>query len=222
MNMATLINAVDQADKEITLWMNFDGGTFADAIWWTFSSRLIWIIPAVGFLYYLYYRHCRLSTAIIIMTGLILTVVACDQISASVFKPFFMRLRPSHVETLSQSLHTVYGYKGGLYGFVSSHATNTFGTFAYASLLIRRRLTTVILLIFSLCVCYSRIYLGVHYLGDVIAGAMLGASTGCLMYLSTMVFNDKIIHILSDIRKPVKVKPATTTGRLLYKLKSDM
>lgn len=192
MNMAAIINVIDQTDKDITLWMNFDGGAFADALWWTFSSRLIWIIPAVGFLYYLYQKHCRLSTALIILTGLTLTVVVCDQISTSVFKPFFMRLRPSHVDSLSRSLHTVYGYKGGLYGFVSSHAANTFGTFAYAALLIRRRHATITLFILSLCVCYSRIYLGVHYLGDVIAGAMLGTATGGFMYFATMRLNHSI------------------------------
>lgn len=91
-------------------------------------------------------------------------------------------------------LHYVYGYKGGQYGFVSSHAANTLGATAFLSYIIKNKRITIYLFTWAFIVCYSRIYLGVHYLGDVICGGILGAAIG---YTTAFAINSIIIRYIT-------------------------
>lgn len=186
MNMETTIDGIIALDWKLTLLLNFDGGVMNDVLWNAFSSRLIWIPIALLFLYKLISANRRdVSKVCAVIVGLVLTVYLCDGISAEVFKPVFMRLRPSHTVELCDKLHYIGDYRGGLYGFVSSHAANSFGVFAFVSLLARRRIVTVALFLLAVCVSYSRIYLGVHFLGDVVCGAAFGTFVGFATYFAT-------------------------------------
>lgn len=176
------IGMLERMDKCATLWLNYDGGWFQDWLWSTVTTRMIWLPVALLFLFLLSRQHKGWRTMVATVLGIVLTVAICDQLSASVCKPFFMRLRPSHAPELCGLLHHVGGYRGGLYGFVSSHASNAFGVFAYTSMTMRRRWFTAPLLLFVSMVAYSRIYLGVHYLGDVIGGAILGLAVGATVF----------------------------------------
>ena len=102
-----------------------------------------------------------------------------DAISSRLFKPGFARLRPSHEATLSDQLHLHTHadgsvYRGGRFGFVSSHAANTFGLATLAVLLFGGG-TWRWLWGFAAVVSWTRIYLGVHYPGDILFGAIFGA-----------------------------------------------
>ncbi|MFA8301400.1 MAG: phosphatase PAP2 family protein [Hyphomicrobiales bacterium] len=115
----------------------------------------------------------------IILIGIILTITLADQMSVHLFKNVFHRLRPSHAENLKDIVHIVNGNRGGLYGFVSSHATNTFGLAMFLFALIRRRYKYFWwVFVWAAIVSYSRIYLGKHYPGDIICGAILGLLIG--------------------------------------------
>jgi undecaprenyl-diphosphatase len=108
--------------------------------------------------------------------GLALCVLLADRISSGFFKPFVARLRPTHA--LGEAVHIVRDYRGGRYGFVSSHAANMFAVAVYSLLVVRRTYFTVFMLLFALFVSYTRIYLGVHYPLDIICGGLLGAGIG--------------------------------------------
>lgn len=171
------------ADKAVILALNFDGGPVADFIFHTVSNSASWTPLAIVFLYLIYkdnpgnwWKMC------LIVLGLALTVTLCDQVSSSIIKPLVMRPRPSHTDGISNLLHYVNNRRGGLYGFVSSHAANSFGATVYTAMLVKRRWFAIIAVCFSVIVCYSRIYLGMHYLGDILCGAALGALIGYLMY----------------------------------------
>lgn len=138
-------------------------------------------------------RKTKLRRYLIIILGLTLVITLCDQISASIIKPYVGRLRPSHTVGVCEFLHYVYGYKGGQYGFVSSHAANTLGAAAFLSYIIKNRKITIYLFTWALIVCYSRIYLGVHYLGDVICGGILGIAIG---YTTAFVIHNIIIRYI--------------------------
>ncbi len=168
-------------DKHLLLLLNFDGGAVLDGISRVLSSPLIWIVPAVLFLSHLFKTYPR-GKALALVLCMVLTIVLCDQISASVIKPMFQRLRPSHCPSLVGMLHFVGDYRGGMYGFVSSHAANAFGVVTFVSLVLRRRWVTIALYALAASVGYSRIYLGVHYPGDVLAGALLGSGIGYGVY----------------------------------------
>lgn len=180
MDFGILLNDVGDVDRAATLLLNHDGGMFEDNLWWMFSSRLVWLPVAAVFLYEIFAgrRRTGWAEAAIVLSGLALTVYLADAVSASVCKPLFARLRPSHDPSFAGLLHFVGGYRGGPYGFVSSHAANSFGVFVYVAMLFRRRLVVLALLLFVTCVCYSRIYLGVHYLGDILGGCVLGSAFG--------------------------------------------
>jgi len=116
------------------------------------------------------------------LLAIALVIVAADQISVNLFKNVFQRLRPCHTPELQGLVHLVKGC-GGQYGFVSSHAANTFGVAVFLSLLFHNRWATFGLLFWAAFVSYSRIYLGVHFPGDVICGAILGAGIGISIWL---------------------------------------
>lgn len=178
----SLVYWLDGIDRQLMLILNYDGGVVQDWCWQTCSSRLIWVFPAMYFVYRLFARQRRWADAAVLLLGLVLTVTLCDQVSSGLIKPLVGRLRPSHAPALTGLLHLVDGYRGGLYGFVSSHAANAFGAVVYVALTLRRRRMTLAMVALALAVSYSRIYLGVHYPGDVLAGALLGAVIGALTY----------------------------------------
>ena len=183
------IDKLDSIDKHIMLLLNYDGGYLQDCFWQFMSSRILWVVPSLLFIIYVF-KHFNHSVAIGMIIAMVVTVALCDQVSSSVLKPFFARLRPSHATELEGLLHLVNGYRGGQYGFVSSHAANSFGAVSLASLIIRRRWTTGFLITLALCVCYSRVYLGVHYPADVLCGGILGVLIGfCVYHAMRYTFN---------------------------------
>ncbi|MBR1769577.1 MAG: phosphatase PAP2 family protein [Bacteroidales bacterium] len=121
----------------------------------------------------------------------ILSVSLADRLSVVCFKDVFCRLRPSHtlpdsITVKLQSFALDYSYRGGLYGFVSSHASNLFSIITFASLSLPKdkyfKPILTGLLLFGLFGIYSRVYCGYHYPSDVICGSLLGAFLGFVSY----------------------------------------
>lgn len=169
-------------DKTLTVFFNFNGGLFNDTLWDSFSSRLTWVPLALAFLFFLYHKPKKWKEATLVVLALVLIITLCDQVTSTFMKPYFARLRPSHTPGVENLLHYVNGYRGGRYGFASSHAANSFGAVTYVSLIVGRRKISAFLFLFALMVCYSRIYLGVHYLGDLMTGALIGTAIAYTVY----------------------------------------
>ena len=131
--------------------------------------------------------------AISVLLFLTLVVVLTDQISASLIKPWVGRLRPSHEPDLANILHFVNGYKGGLYGFVSSHATNAFGVATFLWLVLRKNIKWIwVMYVWALIFSFTRIYLGVHYPSDILGGAVLGTIIGLGVYKLSRLMPERI------------------------------
>ena len=105
-----------------------------------------------------------------------------DFVSSGLIKPWVCRLRPTHEPALAGMVHLVNGYTGGMYGFVSSHAANTMACALLFSLLYKNKYATIGLILWVALNCYSRMYLGVHYPGDIIGGLLVGALLAVLVY----------------------------------------
>jgi undecaprenyl-diphosphatase len=153
-----------------------------------FTRKEFWIPLYLLLLYQIY--KVKGKEAIYWILGAFLLVFLCDQISTQLFKNVFERFRPSHDPSLEGMVNLVSGYKGGRYGFVSSHATNSFGFALFTSLLFRNKLYTFFIFSWSLLVIYTRIYLGVHFPGDVIGGMILGLILGYAVYRLTNWFSN--------------------------------
>lgn len=122
-----------------------------------------------------------------------LTILLADQVSSGLMKPYFERLRPCHNPELEGLLY-VYGRCGGLYGFVSSHAANTFGVATFLTLILRKKQKGIKwLFLYAVIVSYSRIYLGVHYPLDVLFGALVGVLSAYLSWAVVVILKRKII-----------------------------
>lgn len=112
------------------------------------------------------------------LIAIAIVVALTDQLSVHLFKNVFERLRPCHNPDLNGLVHLVNSKCGGKFGFVSSHAANTFGVAMFIHYIFRVRWFTLSILLWATIVSYSRIYLGVHYPGDVVFGALLGVLIG--------------------------------------------
>lgn len=169
-------------DQQLLLRLNGSDSLFLDGVMTTATATLTWV-PLGCVLFYVFIRNNTMREVLLLLGMLVLVVLLADQFSSSFCKPFFHRFRPTHDPLLMYRVDVVDGYRGGLYGFISSHAANTFGLFVFLSLLIRHRAFTWSLLSWSLLNCYTRLYLGVHYPGDILCGALWGALVGFLIYL---------------------------------------
>ena len=175
-----MIEYLDKIDKILLLILNGNGDPYWDKFMWIYTGRFVWLPLLLTFLIYIYNKGWKEGTFMLLTIALV--ILLCDQISSSFFKPFFERPRPSRQEELDYVLNIVNGYRGGKFGFISSHAANSFGFAVFTSLIIRKRLYTISFIFWAMITSYSRVYLGVHFPGDILAGAMLGVLIGYLMY----------------------------------------
>jgi undecaprenyl-diphosphatase len=180
---------LERFDQQLFLFINSSNSTFFDHLMHAISGRLIWVPLYLAILIYLGIKYKR--KFLIILIFIILAATLADQ-SSVIVKNIFHRLRPCHEPSIIGIVHLVNGECGGVYGFVSSHATNCFDVALLSLLLIKKRWYTISIIFWAGIIGYSRIYLGVHYPGDVICGSFLGAFIGWSMY-SLYILTDNII-----------------------------
>ncbi|MEG1616944.1 MAG: phosphatase PAP2 family protein [Bacteroidales bacterium] len=175
-----MIEYFDALDKNLLLLLNGSGNQYWDNFMWLFTGKLLWVPAALGFIYSFLRKGWR--EGLMVLLFIVVVITLCDQISSGFFKPFFERLRPGHQPVYQDMLTFVNNYRGGKYGFVSSHAANSFGFAVFTSLLFKRRLFTLSVLSWAVINTYSRLYLGVHFPGDVLVGGMIGVIVAYLLY----------------------------------------
>lgn len=158
---------------------------------WLVTGKWIWI-PLYLFILGWLIRDYRWK-ALVLLAFIVLLITLSDQSSVQLFKQVFQRLRPCHDPRIADLVHTVHGKCGGKYGFVSSHAANSFAIAVFSLLLIRNRYYTLSIIIWASLVSYSRVYLGVHFPGDIIGGAILGMFVGFIVYKGYSVTESKLL-----------------------------
>lgn len=178
-------------DKELLLLINGFNSQVLDSVMLFASHKLGWIPLYIILIYFVFKDYGLRSWLVLVIIAL--TILIADQSSVHLFKNVFQRLRPCHEESLTGLLHLVKPC-GGKFGFVSSHATNSFSIVVFITFLLgsKHRWVFPIMLIYGLLIIYSRIYLGVHYPLDVIAGAFLGSIIGFGTYYLFKVINNHI------------------------------
>jgi undecaprenyl-diphosphatase len=170
---------LERLDQQLFLFLNSFHSPFWDKVMNIISGTSTWIPLYLVILVYLGFKLKRKFIALLIVIAIAVTL--SDQISVLI-KNSVQRFRPCHQPELEGMVHIVNGYCGGLYGFVSSHASNCFMVATLCALMIRQRWFTISMFTWAAVIGYSRIYLGVHYPGDVVCGALLGAIVGYAIY----------------------------------------
>jgi len=189
---------IEQLDQKLFLLINSMNSPFWDQVMFAISGKIIWVPLYLTILIWLGINYKKKFPLILLF--IIIAATLADQVSVQLFKNVFHRLRPCHEPSLEGLVHLVNGKCGGLYGFVSSHATNSFNVALLSLLFIRKRWYTISILTWASVIGYSRIYLGVHYPGDVICGALLGAFIGWGVY-KLYGFTEKNMNRRTEIRK---------------------
>lgn len=169
-------------DTYILLWINGHHNEWLDQLMWWVSQSVTWIPLYIVLVGLIIYRYRSWKIVMAILLAFALAVGLSDFISSGILKPLVERLRPTHEPSLAPFLHIVNGYKGGMYGFCSSHAANTLACALLFMFVYKNKITTSILIVWVAINSYSRIYLGVHYPTDIMAGWIIGCATAALAY----------------------------------------
>ena len=170
-------------DSSILLWINGHYAAWSDTLMWAVSRTATWIPLYVLLVGLIVWKYRNWRTVLLILLGFAVAVGLSDFVCSGVLKPLVCRLRPTHEPALDP-VHLVRGYTGGLYSFCSSHAANTMCVATLFSLLWRNKIATAGLMTWVALVAYSRMYLGVHYPTDIIAGLFLGALCAVAVFVT--------------------------------------
>ena len=183
-----MIEYLEKIDHCIVLSVNGCYTPLLDQCMWFLSGKLTWI-PLYLLLIYLASKKLNLQQVMLLVASAVLVIILSDLTATYCFKNIFLRYRPSHNLLLESKLHFYEiskgnFYKGGEYGFISSHAANFFGLAIFIGLALKQYYSKLIyiMLFIAIVVSYSRLYLGVHYLSDLFVGGLVGSFYGLLVY----------------------------------------
>lgn len=170
-----MLSTLHQVDTDLLIFLNSLHCDFLDPLMKGMTHRFIWI-PLYFLLAATVWTKLGPRRAIFSFLLIGLTILLSDQICASIIRPLAHRLRPSNIDNpISSMIHIVDGYRAGRYGMASCHAANLAGLVTFLLRTVRfRRLHALMLILWGTTVVYTRIYLGVHYPGDIIVGAAVG------------------------------------------------
>ena len=171
-----------QFDKHLLLMLNGSDSVFLDYVVMTLTNAKTWIPLYLALFYVVIKSNMTKKDILFVVAAAGFCVLCAGGFDDSIVKPLVARWRPTHDPQIGMLIDTVDNYRGGNYGFFSAHASNTFSIALFFSLLMRRRWLVVTLVCYSLVNCWTRLYLGVHYPGDITVGLIWGSIVGYCVY----------------------------------------
>lgn len=193
--MNDLLQWLVNLDTSLFLWINgWHPSQLMDQTIFFLTDRWVWVPFYVALAAYVVYKEKNITSLFIIM-AIGASVGLADYTCASVIRPFVERLRPSNLENpVSAFTLIVNDYRGGRFGFPSCHAANTSALAAFISLYYRKRWLSVGIMAWVVLQCYTRLYLGVHYPGDILVGLILGVTCAFIVYKITITLRQANIR----------------------------
>lgn len=181
-------------ERHLFFVLNGSDSPFLDNLMWTYTRPIAWM-PLFLFLIFMMFYKTSYKEAILTLVLFLLVFGISDFVSSSIFKPLFHRFRPTHYPGFEQYIDIVRNYRGGMYGFVSGHACTSFRIATFISLLFRNKWVTITSILWASINSYSRIYLGVHFISDIVAGAIVGAMIAFLFFELYKWVRRKYFHV---------------------------
>ena len=172
------METIKQLDQSLLLFLNSFHNAFWDKAVTIFTSIEIWIPFYLLIVYVIIKIYKRNSIYILILIGL--SIAVSDQFT-NLIKNSVERFRPTQDPVLGNIVHNVYN-RGGAYGFFSAHAANTFTLAIISAKLFKNQIYTILIFVWAVLVSYTRIYIGLHYPGDILAGWIWGFLAGLAFY----------------------------------------
>ena len=177
-----MLEALLEWDEELFLLLNSLNSAACDQVMWVISNKFTWVPFYLALLIWIFYQYRW--QGIFRVIAIVLVITFADQVTSGFMKPYFQRPRPCHEEAIAGEVHLVSNKCGGQYGFASSHAANSVGLAAILILLFKPgRIYLALLVFWAVVVSYSRVYLGVHYPGDILFGGGIGVLGAWLVYV---------------------------------------
>lgn len=176
------MNSLIDLDRDLLCFFNGSHSLFVDNLAVVLTSGLTWI-PLYLALFYMVIKNNETMKQIMLAVGCVaLCLILSDGVADFIVKPWVGRLRPSQEPAIKYAVDIVNGIRDTQYGFFSAHAANTFSIALFFSLLIRSRKFTVVMILWSLANCWTRMYLGLHYPSDIFTGLIWGFIVGGVSY----------------------------------------
>jgi len=197
-------------DTSIFLSVNSRHNAYWDTFMWLVSRKFVWV-PFYASIAYVIFRSYRWKVIVPCLLAMSLIFFITDSFSNDIVRPYVARMRPGNLDNpLSVWVHIVDNHRGGRYGFPSCHAANAWGLALFAWMLFRRSYLTLFMVGWAVLMCYSRLYLGVHYFGDALVGMLIAlvASSGCY-YVFRRLTGYQASQPLCDPYFPIFVGSAT-------------
>lgn len=169
-------------DKQLLLAVNGSESLFLDGLVKTLTTAATWIPLYVALFYMVLKNNENVKKILLVVGCAAFCAVLAGAVDDGLVKPSVARWRPTHDPEIGTLVDVVNGYRGGNYGFFSAHACNTFSLAIFFSLIVRNTYLTIALVAWSLVNCWTRLYLGVHYPGDITVGLIWGSIVGTTMW----------------------------------------
>ncbi len=200
MNLQTIIDF----DKQLLLLLNGSESLFLDSMVTTLTNAWTWVPLYISLLIIVIKNSDSALKVFLVLAAAGLCVLLTGTIDDAIVKPMVGRWRPTRDPEIGLLVDTVDGYRGGDYGFFSAHASNTFSIAVFFCWLVRSRLLSVALVLWSFTNCWTRLYLGVHFPGDILVGLCWGGLMGTGVYFLYR-------YVLDRLSPPVSFTSLTYT-----------
>ena len=176
------LSTLVEYDKDLLLSLNGSDSLYLDRVMRVLTAAVTWVPLYISLFYVVLNNNDNFRKVIMILCGAGLCVVLAGTVDDMIVKPMVGRWRPTHDPEIGMMVDIVDGYRGGRFGFFSAHASNTFSIAVFFCWLVRSRLLSLALILWSFTNCWTRLYLGVHFPGDILVGLLWGGLVGSAVY----------------------------------------
>lgn len=185
-----MLEKILEFERELFFLINSSYSPFWDQVMWLYSGIYIWIPFILFFCFMLLYKK-KWQEWVPVFASILLVSLLCMVFSSYITKPYFARPRPVFHPSFMENVRTLYESIKEPYGFISGHSASTFGIATISALIFRNKLYTCVVFIWASVMAYSRIYLGMHFISDIVAGALAGIAFGYVVYLLYKKYTEK-------------------------------